>query len=143
MYIEGCDISGAWDNAVDMVAVQYGHILGSRLHSAGWCVYQKGGSAYHLVAGNEIFDCGESGYAAGQGTGFEYMVPPWIRYEAYDIKVVNNVIRDVYGAGLGVYGGYDILAAHNTLTRVGARSHAIEIKFGSRSCDGAPAVLLY
>lgn len=87
VYIEGCDISGAWDNAVDMVAVQYGHILGSRLHAAGWCAYHKGGSAYHLVAGNEIYDCGESGYAAGQGTGFEYMTPPWLLYEAYDIKV--------------------------------------------------------
>ena len=46
------------------------------------------------------------------------------------------MIRDVWGAGLGVYGGYDILFAHNTLVRVGARSHAIEVKFGSRSCDG-------
>lgn len=49
---------------------------------------------------------------------------------------MNNVIRDVTGAGLGVYGGYNILMAHNTLYRVGKRSHMLEIKLGDRSCDG-------
>jgi hypothetical protein len=66
------------------------------------------------------------------------MSAPWIQYEAYDIKVVNNIIHDTDGAGLGVNGGYDILMAYNTMYRVGARDHILEAVFGSRSCDGVP-----
>lgn len=40
------------------------------------------------------------------------------------------------GAGLSVFGGYNILMAHNTLYRVGQRSHLLELLYGSRSCDG-------
>ncbi len=139
IYIEDSDISGAWDNAVDFVAVQYGHILGSRIHNAGdWCLYLKGGSAYFTVAQNEIYDCGTGGVTAGQGTGLQFMTPPWLQYEAYDIRVLNNTIRDTQGAGLGVQGGTHILMAHNLLTRVGQRSHLIEVGFGGRSCDGQP-----
>ena len=39
----------------------------------------------------------------------------------------------------GVNGGHNILLAHNTLYRVGQRSHAIEITQGARSCDGDAA----
>ncbi len=139
VFIETSDISGTYENAIDFVAVQYGHITGNRLHNAGdWCAYVKGGSAYIRVEGNEIYDCGTGGFTAGQGTGFQYMVAPWIQYEAYDIKVVNNVIHDTVGAGLGVNGGYNILLAHNTLYRVGQNSHTMEFAFGLRSCDGQP-----
>ena len=44
-------------------------------------------AAYFLVSGNTIFNHGSTGFAAGQGTGFEYTVAPWIQYEAYAIKV--------------------------------------------------------
>ncbi|HEU4388390.1 MAG TPA: right-handed parallel beta-helix repeat-containing protein [Blastocatellia bacterium] len=139
VYVEDSDISGAWDNAVDFVAVQYGHIVGNRIHrSHDWCIYLKGGSAYFRVEANEIFDGGTGGFTAGQGTGFQWMTPPWLHYEAYDIKVFNNVIHDTEGAGLGVQGGYNILMAYNTLYRVGRRSHLIGAGFGERSCDGQP-----
>jgi hypothetical protein len=139
VYVESSDIHGAWDNAIDFVAVQYGHVLANRIHDAGdWCEYAKGGSAHLRIEGNELYDCGTGGFTAGQGTGFQFMSPPWIHYEAYDIKVVNNVIHDTDGAGLGVNGGYDILLAHNTLVRVGSRSHMLEVVFGLRSCDGQP-----
>jgi hypothetical protein len=39
------------------------------------------------------------------------------------------------GAGLTVGGGYDILMAHNTLYRVGQRSHLVEVLWGTRQCD--------
>jgi hypothetical protein len=140
IYVENCDISGAWDNAVDFVSVQYGHVVGSRIHRAGdWAMYAKGGSASLIVAGNEFYDAGTGGFTAGQGTGFEFMVAPWLHYEAYDIKFINNVVHDTEGAGFGVNGGYNILMAHNTLYRVGSRSHVIEVGFGSRSCDGDQA----
>lgn len=137
--ITNSDISGASDNALDFVAVQYGEISGNRIHDAGdWCAYVKGGSAYIEVLGNEIYNCGTGGFTAGQGTGFQFMVSPWLHYEAYGISVVNNVIHDTEGAGLGVNGGYNILMAHNTLMRVGARSHVAEFVAGGRSCDGVP-----
>ncbi len=140
VYIENCDISGAWDNAIDFVGVQYGHVVGSKIHRSGdWAMYAKGGSAYLTITGNEFFDAGTGGFTAGQGTGFEFMVSPWLHYEAYDIAFTNNVIHDVQGAGFGVNGGYNILMAHNTLVNVGSRSHVIEAVFGLRSCDGDTA----
>jgi hypothetical protein len=140
IYVEHCDISGAWDNAVDFVAVQYGHVVGSRIHRSGdWAMYAKGGSASLTVAGNEFYDAGTGGFTAGQGTGFEFMVAPWLQYEAYDITFTDNVVHDTQGAGFGVNGGFNILMARNTLYRVGSRSHVIAVGFGSRSCDGNQA----
>ena len=140
VFVENCDISGAWDNAIDFVAVQYGHVVGSKIHRAGdWAMYAKGGSASLTITGNEFFDAGTGGFTAGQGTGFEFMVAPWLHYEAYDIAFTNNLVHDVEGAGMGVNGGFNILLAHNTLVNVGARSHVIEVVFGLRSCDGDSA----
>lgn len=139
LYVEGSDIHGAFDNNIDYVAVQYGHVVNNKIHDAqDWCEYAKGGSAYLRIEGNEYYDCGVGGFTAGQGTGFQFMSAPWLHYEAYDIKVVNNVVHDTIGAGLGVNGGYDILFAYNTLYRVGTRSHLFEAVFGARSCDGVP-----
>jgi len=133
VYVENCDISGAWDNAVDFVAVQYGHVVGSRIHRAGdWAMYAKGGSAAITIMGNEFFDAGTGGFTAGQGTGFEFMTAPWLQYEASDITFSHNVIHDTQGAGIGVNGGTNIVMANNTMYRVGSRSHVIEVGFGSR-----------
>lgn len=52
------------------------------------------------------------------------------------VVVYRNVVSDTEGARLGVNGGYNVLLAHNTLVRVGTRSHAIEVVAGMRSCDG-------
>ena len=139
VFLEGNDISGASDNAVDFVAVQYGVLRGNRIHDAeDWCAYAKGGSAYIRVDANEIYDCGTGGFTAGQGTGLQFMVPPWLQYEAYDVRVVNNLVHDTEGAGLGVNGGFNVLLAFNTMYRVGSRSHLLEFVPGGRSCDGEP-----
>lgn len=137
VYIEKCDISGAWDNAIDFVAVQYGHVVQNKIHNAGdWCAYAKGGSAYLRYEGNRFYNCGTGGFTAGQGTGFEYMDAPWLQYEAYDIKFFNNIIHHTDGAAVGINGGYNILVSYNTFYYVGRRSHGIEVVFGIRSCDG-------
>jgi len=137
IYIENNNIQGADDNGIDWVSVQYGHIRGNRIHDTqGWCAYVKGGSSYILIESNIAYDCGEGGITAGQGTGFEFMESPWLRYEANYIKIVNNVIYNIEGAALGINGGFDVLVAHNTAYRVGSRSHLIEVVFGERSCDG-------
>lgn len=137
LFIENADIHGAYENAIDYVAVQYGHVIGSRIHDAeDWCMYAKGGSAYLTFSGNEVYDCGTGGITAGQGTGFEYMVAPWLQYETYGIRILDNVIHDTVGAGVGVNGGYNVLIARNTLHSVGTRSHLVEFVHGARSCDG-------
>ncbi len=137
VYIEDSNVHNTYENAIDFVAVQYGHIVRNKIHDADdWCFYLKGGSAYFRIEGNEVYNCGTGGFTAGQGTGFEFMTSPWIHYDAYDLKVINNIIHDTVGAGLGVNGGYNILMAHNTLYRVGSRSHGIEVVFGGHGCDG-------
>ena len=141
IYIERNKIHRAGDNAIDFVAVQYGHIVGNEIANYGttlgdWCMYVKGGSSYLRIEGNRIHDCGTGGFTAGQGTGFEFMTPPWLHYEAYDIKFFNNIVHDTDGAAFGVNGGYNIMLAYNTAYRVGRRSHVIEVVFGGRTCDG-------
>jgi hypothetical protein len=132
-------ISGADDNAIDFVSVQYARVTGNTIERANdWCAYAKGGSAFVLVARNRIRHCGTGGFTAGQGTGFQFMVAPFIRYEAYGIDVLDNRISDVEGAGVGVNGGFDVVIARNRMWNVGARSHEIEVGYGSRSCDGQP-----
>ena len=132
VYIEDCDFSGAEGNTIDYVAVQYGHIVRNRLHDVqAECMYVKGGSAYHLIAGNEMFNSVNHGLLAGQGTGFAYMVSPWLHYEAYDIKAVNNVIHDC-GGGVATTGGYNILLAWNTCYRVGTSRDVIVVGLGGR-----------
>lgn len=135
--VEDSNISGSYENPVDFVAVQHGHVLRSVIHHGeDWCLYAKGGSADLVLAGNRVHHCGTGGISAGQGTGFEFMVAPWLHYEAYGVEIVDNVVHDTDGAGLGVNGGFDVLLAHNTLYRVGRRSHVIEVVHGGRSCDG-------
>jgi hypothetical protein len=140
IYVEDSEISGGDWFSLDFVAVQYGHILNNRIYDSGDdCLLMKGGTAYFTVEGNEIYDSGNIGFAAGQGTGFEFMVSPWLHYEVYDIRFVNNVLHDVTNAGMAVRGGYNILMAYNTLYRVGydvRGSGILLIAHGSRSCDG-------
>ena len=141
VYVEESLIIGAHDNAVDFVAVQHGHIVNNYIHtSIGWGMYVKGGSAYLQIEGNDIQNCGEGGFVAGQGSGLEFMVPPFVHYEAYAIRFVNNTIRDIDGAGMGVNGGYNILLAYNTLYRVGRNSHLIEVTYGERTCDSEESI---
>ena len=144
VYVENCEIAGAFWFPLDFVAVQYGNILNSRIHNSGDdCMVLKGGSAYFRIEGNEVYDCGVIGFSAGQGTGFEFMVSPWLHYEAYDLKFVNNVIHDTRNAGMAVRGGYNILMAYNTLYRVGIDDSVgaplLLVGQGSRSCDGDAA----
>jgi len=119
IYVEDSVIGGAWHTGVDYMVVQYGHFFNNRLHTAGqWCMYIKGGSAYFRVEGNELYGC-QLGFEAGQSANYAMMVPPWLHYDAYDIKFVNNILHDIPGVGMGVSGGYNILFAYNTLYNVG------------------------
>jgi len=141
VYVENCEIAGAFWFPLDFVAVQYGNIVNSRIHNSGDdCMVLKGGTAYFRIEGNEVYDCSVVGFSAGQGTGFDFMVSPWVHYEAYDLKFVNNVLHDIQNAGIAVRGGYNILIAYNTLYRIGidtgVGASLLLVGQGSRSCDG-------
>lgn len=144
VYVENSEIAGAFWFPLDFVAVQHGNILNNTIHDSGDdCMVLKGGTAYFRIEGNEVYDCSTVGFSAGQGTGFEFMVSPWLHYEAYDLKFVNNVVHDVQNAGLAVRGGYNILIAYNTLYRIGIDSSVdaplLLAGQGARSCDGDSA----
>ena len=144
VFVEQCDIGGTFQTALDFFSVQNGHLLANHIHrSGGRCAYLKGGSAYFRVAGNEFDDCREAGFQAGEGSNLAFMRSPWLHYEAYDIKVYNNVFHDIYGAGLSVNGGYNILLAYNTLYRIGLDDEGgrtwplVQLIHGWRGCVAA------
>lgn len=133
------DLGGAGDNAFDAVAVHGLRLERNRIHDAtDWCGYVKGGSTRVVVRDNVFFRCGTGGFSVGQGTGFQFMTWPFVHYEASAVLVQGNTVHDVEGAAFGVQGGYNVLIQDNVATRVGARSHVLEVGYGSRSCDGRP-----
>lgn len=144
IFVEECDISGGFWFSLDFVAVHYGHIKKCRIHGSGDDgVVLKGGSANLLVEGTIVYDCGNIGLAAGQGTGFEFMTPPWLHYEVYDLKMINNVVCRTRNAGAAVRGGYNVLIAHNTFYKTGLDHERggplLLLSPGERSCDGNSA----
>lgn len=129
----GCEFSHALGNALDYVAVQHSRILNSVFHDTGAeCLYVKGGSAHIRIEGNHVYNGVNHGILAGQTTGFQYMVPPWLHYECYDVKIVSNVVHDTGGAALAVCGGYNVLAAFNTAWRVGHARDVVVVGLGGR-----------
>lgn len=137
--ILGSTISGAGDNAIDLVAVERARIRGNVVRDAGdWCAYAKGGSVDIVVSGNLFTRCGTGGFSAGQGTGFQFMEAPWLQYEAVGVVVRGNTVTETEGAAFGIQGGFNVLVTNNVARRVGERSHVLEAVFGLRSCDGRP-----
>lgn len=139
LYVENSVIGGAWHSAVDYFVVQYGHFINNNIHTAGqWCMYIKGGTSYLRIEGNEFHNC-QLGFSAGQSGNFAMMRSPWLHYDAYDIKFINNILHDLPGVGLSVGGGYNILFAYNTLYRVGISTDngypLFDIIRGERGCN--------
>lgn len=133
------NLSGAGDNVIDLVAVSDAVIRGNTVSRAGdWCAYAKGGSVNVRVSSNRFTRCGTGGFSAGQGTGFQFMVPPWLQYEAIGVVVERNTVTRTEGAAFAVQGGFNVLVRDNVAREVGRRSHVLEALFGSRSCDGRP-----
>jgi hypothetical protein len=136
-FVEDSDLAGATQNALDLVAVHCGHVIANDIHEADdWCAYVKGGAYDLRVEGNRFHTCDGGGFTAGQGTGFQFMVSPQIHYEAYDVKVVNNIVHDVGGSAFGAQGAYNVLIAHNTAFRAGqGYDHILAAEPGERTCD--------
>jgi hypothetical protein len=136
MIVRDSLISGAEQNALDFVAVQRVRLRGNTFQQADdWCVYTKGGSSDVVVTDNVFRDCGTGGYLAGQGSGLQYMVAPFLHYEAVGVKVARNTFRDIAGAAFGVNGAFNALFVDNVAHRVGRTSHLFEAREGGRTCD--------
>jgi len=135
--VRNSTLRNAGDNVIDFVAVQRATIADNVITGGGdWCAYVKGGSTAITIERNEVSRCGTGGITAGQGTGLEWMVEPWVTYEATDVVIRANHVFDVEGAAFGVNGGRNIVIEDNRAERVGRRSHLLEVTFGGRSCDG-------
>jgi len=135
--VRNSTLRNAGDNVIDFVAVQRATIADNVISGANdWCTYVKGGSTAITIERNEVSRCGTGGITAGQGTGLEWMVEPWVTYEATDIVIRENHVFDVEGAAFGVNGGRNVRIERNRAERVGRRSHLLEVTFGGRSCDG-------
>ena len=80
VYLEGCEAAGAGDNAIDMVAVQYGHVLRSAIHDANWCFYVKASRRRGMGGSGRVFCplCVVGGglvcRAGGRGAGAAFAV---------------------------------------------------------------------
>ena len=126
-------ISGAEQNALDFVAVRGARLTGNTFERAQeWCAYTKGESSNVTVTDNVFRDCGTGGYLAGQGTGLQYMVAPFLHHEAVGTTVRRNTIRNIHGAAFGVNGSYNALFADNVAYRTGRNSHLFEAREGGR-----------
>lgn len=68
-----------------------------------------------LLPLSAVYSCGQAALVSGLASGYVTPNQPWVTYDAFGVKVTNNIIHDVWGAGLSVFGGYSILLAHNTL----------------------------
>jgi hypothetical protein len=142
--VEESEISGAWHSVVDYFSVQYGRFERNQVSTAGqWCMYIKGGTSYLQVEGNLFHDC-QLGFQAGQSSNLTVMRSPWVQYEAYDIKFVNNVLYNLPGIALSVSGGYNVLMAYNTLYRVGTGrdpGYALfQVVHGERGCNATSEI---
>lgn len=142
MYVEDCEIFGAFWFSLDYVGVQYGHIQNCKIHDASEdCLLLKGGSSQIRVEGCSIYKADRFGISAGQGAGFDFLVNPWLHYEAYDLKFINNIIYNTQYAGMAVLGGYNILIAYNTFFKIGIDKMGdrtlMTFNLGQRGCDGA------
>lgn len=139
VYVEDCQVHGAYDgdgsNAIDFVAVQYGHVVDCDVYDApdNWCMYVKGGSAYLRIEGNRIHGA-LNGFAAGEGTTVAYLEKPWWHYEAYAIQFVNNLVYDTRTTAVRIQGGYDILVAFNTIHNAGTAGQVFALSLGERNC---------
>jgi hypothetical protein len=121
---------------IDFYAAQYGHIKNCLLHDCGGNgVLVRGGSAYLTLEENTMRYIGLGGIRLGiRDTlhGLDDMTLPWVHYDSYDIKCVNNLIHHTGDAGFTCGGGYNILFAFNTTYETGRNSSLLVLNLARR-----------
>ncbi len=138
-YIEDCNITNAYGANLYVSGSQHCQIIRSTLqNSSADGIAIDYGSADIMVARNVIRSTtknavyiGSNGVAALDGFSL-----PWVHYDAYAIRVINNVISQCDSQAFVCNGSYDILFAYNTLYKVGGYAPSlISLGLGKRTCS--------
>ncbi|HUJ12548.1 MAG TPA: hypothetical protein VL284_02065, partial [Thermoanaerobaculia bacterium] len=134
-YLENVTVNTGW-GGVFVSYVQYGHIIDSRVSSdLNPCVEVAGGSAYFLVDSNDVGPCKNGGaIQIGSVTSLDRHTSPWIHYDAYDVKVTNNLLQDPGVFTFFADGVYNVLFAHNTIVS-STNTVFVAAALGDRTCD--------
>jgi hypothetical protein len=125
------------NGSVTISHTQYGHAVGNRISATGSspCFTLGAGSAYFTVDSNDIGPCGPAGAVAlGQTSSLDRLTSPWIHYETYGVKVINNIVHDPGGRAFTVAGAYDALIAHNTVV-TNSLSAFLFARLAPRTCS--------
>jgi hypothetical protein len=136
VYLENVHVEDSTANSIEIDRDQYGHVNGSRVaRSAGACFSETEGSAYLTIDGNDFGPCAQGAIWLGLLGQLDRFRKPWIQYDSYDVKVVNNVIHD-YGTSpaVTISGAYNMLFAHNTVVAP-ANSTFIRVVQSVRVCS--------
>lgn len=140
IHLEQCQLQGQSENGVVVVGSQHVELLKNDIRGTEeWGIMAFAGTAYFKAEANIIRDCGR-GITLGAASIPSLMTTPWIHYEIYDARVVNNLLHDITGVPLSVAGGYNVLIAWNTLYRVATdetkAAPLFQAVHGIRSCEG-------
>jgi hypothetical protein len=133
VFAEDLDVRSSGGIGLDWIANRHGHIVGNRVTGAGTGIRVRAGSAFLRVEGNDVVG-GVAGYAVGPASDVSEMASPFIHYEAYGVRFVNNLGRSLAGSAATVHGGYDVLVAYNTFHTVAAGAALFEIGPAGRAC---------
>ncbi|MCE7935583.1 MAG: hypothetical protein DYG96_13480 [Chlorobi bacterium CHB2] len=139
IHVEQCTLQGQAENGMAVVGSQNVELLKNVItQTTEWGVMAFGGTAYFKAEANIVRDC-RRGISIGDASVAGFLVAPWVHYEVYDARVVNNLLHDVTGVPLRVAGGYNVLMAWNTLYRVAfddtKAAPLFEAVHGIRSCE--------
>lgn len=139
VHVEQCTLQGQSENGVVVVGSQNVELLKNDIaQSRGWGIMAFAGTAYFKAEANIVRDCWR-GISLGSASIFSFLTAPWVHYEIYDARVVNNLIHDIVNTPVSVGGGYNVLIAWNTFYHIAFdetnAAPLFQAIHGSRSCD--------
>ncbi len=111
------DVSGSGEEGIDFVAVNNSRIAGNDVSGSDGpsALGVKGGSSNVTIENNKVWDSKAAGISVGGWTTDKWMWPNARSYEAKDLTVVGNEVRDVGKAAILVSGARDSYIGDNYL----------------------------
>ncbi|UEM18833.1 right-handed parallel beta-helix repeat-containing protein [Skermanella mucosa] len=111
------DVSGSGEEGIDFVAVNNSRIAGNDVFGSDGpsALGVKGGSSNVKIENNTVWDAKGAGISVGGWTTDKWMWPNARSYEAKDLTVVGNEVRDVGKAAILVSGARESHIGDNYL----------------------------
>lgn len=138
-YIEDCSVAYAYGANLYISNSQHCQIVRSTFeYSAADGMATDYGSADIWFARNTIrYTTKNAVYIGSNGVGYlDGFALPWAHYDAYAVRVVNNIISECDSQAFVCNGGYDVLFAYNTLYKIGGNAPSlIRLGLGKRACS--------